>query len=485
MPQGIDIEQVADQPKVVDHAIVEFEHSFLEALGIVLLVSFLSLGLRTGIVVALSVPLVLAITFAVMSVLGIDLHRITLGALIIALGLLVDDAIIAVEMMVVKIEQGWDRVRAASFAWTSTAFPDAYRHACDCSGLPADRLCQFRGRRVCGRHLLGRIDRPRRVLVRGGDLHPLSRRQAVACEPRPARACRSARDLRDPPLSRPTPGRAGLRQPARVLRSWRRSRIFVGLGRRIRPRAAAVLPAVRAARAVLPDAAAGRHCHWRHHARPRSKARSILGEDPDILTHTTYIGQGSPRFWLGLNPQLPNEAFAEIVIVSKDVDARERIKARVERAVAEGALAEARVRVDRFNFGPPVGFPVQFRVVGPDADESARNRLRSSRVMRANTNVVDPHLEWNEMTPSVRLVVDQERARALGLDPQTVSQTLQTLLSGAPLRLFATAPSASRSSRGRPSAERLDLSRIGDLTIVSRNGLAVPLAQVGKHRVRA
>jgi multidrug efflux pump subunit AcrB len=123
VPQGVDIEQVADQPKVVETAITEFEHSFVEALGIVLVVSFLSLGWRTGIVVALSVPLVLAITFMIMGILGIDLHRITLGALIIALGLLVDDAIIAVEMMVVKMEQGWDRVRAAAFAWTSTAFP--------------------------------------------------------------------------------------------------------------------------------------------------------------------------------------------------------------------------------------------------------------------------------------------------------------------------------------------------------------------------
>ena len=123
VPQGIDIEQIADQPRIVDHAILEFLRSFAEALAIVLIVSFLSLGWRTGIVVALSVPLVLAITFVVMAVLGIDLHRITLGALIIALGLLVDDAIIAVEMMVVKIEQGWDRMRAAAFAWTSTAFP--------------------------------------------------------------------------------------------------------------------------------------------------------------------------------------------------------------------------------------------------------------------------------------------------------------------------------------------------------------------------
>ena len=139
--------------------------------------------------------------------------------------------------------------------------------------------------------------------------------------------------------------------------------------------------------------------------------------DKDVTTYTTYIGQGSPRFWLGLNPQLPNEAFAEIVIVSKDVEARERIKARLEKALAAGALPEARVRVDRFNFGPPVGFPVQFRVVGPDAMEVRKIAYEVREIMRQNKNAIDPHLDWNERMPSIRLDIDQDRARALGLDP--------------------------------------------------------------------
>jgi multidrug efflux pump subunit AcrB len=210
------------------------------------------------------------------------------------------------------------------------------------------------------------------------------------------------------------------------------------------------------------------------------QAEKLLGEDPDILTHTTYIGQGSPRFWLGLNPQLPNEAFAEIVIVSKDVAARERIKTRIEEAVADGALAQARVRVDRFNFGPPVGFPVQFRVVGPDAMQVREIAFQVREAMRANRNTVDPHLEWNELTPSVRLVVDQERARVLGLDPQTVSQTLQTLLSGAPVTTVRQGTERVEVVARAAPQERLDLGRIADLTIVSRNGLAVPLAQVGR-----
>src|SRR3978361_2071984 len=163
------------------------------------------------------------------------------------------------------------------------------------------------------------------------------------------------------------------------------------------------------------------------------QAEALLKDDTDIATYTSYVGQGSPRFWLGLNPQLPNEAFAEIVIVARDVQARERIKARLEKAVDKGALTEARVRVDRFNFGPPVGFPVQFRVIGPDANAVRDIAYKVRDVMRQNPNVKDPQLDWNEQSPYLKLVVDQDRARALGLTPQDVSQALSMLISGAPV----------------------------------------------------
>ena len=160
------------------------------------------------------------------------------------------------------------------------------------------------------------------------------------------------------------------------------------------------------------------------------KAEALIKDDQDISTYTAYVGQGSPRFWLGLNPQLPNESFAEIVIVSKDVEARERIKARIEKAVADGALSEARVRVDRFNFGPPVGFPVQFRVIGPDTKKVRDIAYRVREVMRANNQVIDPHLDWNEQAPYLKLVVDQDRVRALGMTPQDISKSLSMLISG-------------------------------------------------------
>ena len=161
------------------------------------------------------------------------------------------------------------------------------------------------------------------------------------------------------------------------------------------------------------------------------RPRALLAGDPDVIHSTAYVGQGSVRFWLGLNPQLPDPAFAEIVILSKDTEARERIKARLETAVADGALSQARVRVDRFNFGPPVGNPVQFRVIGKDPQEVRRIAGEVRDAMAANPDVRDPHLQWNEMTPAIRLVVDQDRARALGLAPQDIAETLQTLVSRA------------------------------------------------------
>src|SRR4029453_10299222 len=208
------------------------------------------------------------------------------------------------------------------------------------------------------------------------------------------------------------------------------------------------------------------------------RAEWLLKGDKDISTYTAYIGQGSPRFWLGPNPQLPNESFAEIVIVSKDVEARERIKERIEKTVADGALSEARVRVDRFNFGPPVGFPVQFRVIGPDAKKVRDIAYQVREVMRANDQVIDPHLDWNEQAPYLKLVVDQDRVRAMGLTPQDISQSLSMLISGLPITTVRDGiEKVEVVARAVPS-ERLDLAHIGDLAIYSRNGVGVPLSQI-------
>jgi multidrug efflux pump subunit AcrB len=210
------------------------------------------------------------------------------------------------------------------------------------------------------------------------------------------------------------------------------------------------------------------------------KAEQLIGNDPDVASYTTYVGAGAPRFWLGLNPELPNTNFAQIVIVAKNLDGRERLKARLEKAIADGALTQARARVDRFVFGPPVGFPVQFRVIGPDPLKVRAIAEDVRKVMAENRKLIDPHLDWNEQVKSIRLDIDQDRARALGLTPQEVAQTLQTLVSGFTITQYREGIERIGVVARAVSSERLDLDRLPDLTIATRNGVAVPLSQVAK-----
>lgn len=479
VPQGIDIEQIADQPLVVKHAVGEFVSSFVEALGIVLFVSFVALGWRTGIVVALSVPLVLGIVFVVMNAMGLDLHRITLGALIIALGLLVDDAIIAVEMMVVKMEQGWDRVRAASFAWESTAFPMLTGTLVTAAGfLPIGFANSAVGEYAGGIFWVVAI-----ALVASWFV-------AVIFTPYIG--------------VKLLPNLAAHGNANHDPHSVYETRIYRMLRRTIQWCVTHRVKVVGATVAVFALSVVG-FGHVQQQFFPLSerpelflqlrlpegtafgvteatvkKAETLLKDNDDIATYTSYVGKGSPRFWLGLNPQLPNESFAEIVIVAKNVEARERIKANLEKSVADGKLVEARVRVDRFNFGPPVGFPVQFRVIGPDPGIVRDAAYKVREVVRANANVIDPHLDWNEQTPYLKLAVDQDRARALGLTPQDVSQALAMLISGAPVTNVRDGIEKVGVVARAVASERLDLGKVGDLTITSRNGVAVPLSQVAK-----
>ncbi|MET3843982.1 efflux RND transporter permease subunit [Bradyrhizobium sp. OAE829] len=477
VPQGINVEQIADQPKVVERAVGEFVHSFVEALAIVLFVSFLALGWRTGIVVAMSVPLVLAIVFIVMNAMSIDLHRITLGALIIALGLLVDDAIIAVEMMVVKMEQGWDRVRAASFAWESTAFPMLTGTLVTAAGfLPIGFANSAVGEYAGGIFWIVAISLVASWFVAviftpyiGVKLLPNikvhhNHDPHAVYETRVYRILRSMVQWCVDHRIKVVVATVGVFALS-IVGFGNVQQQFFPLSER--PELFLQLR--------LPEGTA-----FNVTEKSVKKAEALLKDDKDIATYTSYVGQGSPRFWLGLNPQLPNEAFAEIVIVSKDVDARERIKARLEKAVAGGDLSEARVRIDRFNFGPPVGFPVQFRVIGPDPNKVRDIAYQVRDVMRQNPNALEPQLDWNEQSPYLKLVVDQDRARALGLTPQDVSQALSMLISGAPVTTIRDGiEKVGVVARAVPS-ERLDLGHVGDLTVTSRNGVAVPLQQIAK-----
>ncbi|MGC2811190.1 MAG: efflux RND transporter permease subunit [Bradyrhizobium sp.] len=477
VPQGINVEQIADQPKVVEHAVSEFVQSFIEALAIVLFVSFVALGWRTGIVVALSVPLVLAIVFIVMSAMSLDLHRITLGALIIALGLLVDDAIIAVEMMVVKMEQGWDRIRAASFAWESTAFPMLTGTLVTAAGfLPIGFANSAVGEYAGGIFWIVAIALvaswfvaviftpyigvkllPNITVSHNHDPH-------AVYETRIYRLLRSMIQWCVNHRVKVVLATVGIFALSIVAFGHVQQQFFP-----LSERPELFL------QLRLPEGTA-----FGVTEQSVKTAEALLKDDKDISTYTAYVGQGSPRFWLGLNPQLPDESFAEIVIVAKDVKARERIKARLEKAVEDGALTAARVRVDRFNFGPPVGFPVQFRVIGPDSKTVRDIAYRVRDVVRQNPSVKDPQLDWNEQSPYLKLVVDQDRARALGLTPQDVSQALGMLISGVPVTTVREGiEKVDVVARAVPS-ERLDLGHVGDLTVTSRNGVAVPLSQIAR-----
>lgn len=477
IPLGIEIEQIADQPRVVQESVGEFLTSFAEALAIVLIVSFFSLGFRAGIVVALSVPLVLAIVFVVMSASGMNLDRITLGALIIALGLLVDDAIIAVEMMVVKIEEGLDRFSAAAFAWTSTAFPMLTGTLVTAAGfLPVGFAKSTAGEYagnifwVVGLALIvswivavvfapflgtlilaaspgadhsahgydSRLYRGLRWTVNWA----LKRRWLVIC----ATAFSFAASIG---------GMAFVQQ--QFFPTSSRPELFIEVRM---PEGASIEATAKAA----------------------ASAEKLLVGDPDVVTYTTYVGQGSPRFFLALNPVLPNPSFSLTVILTKNAEARERLKAKLETAIADGAVPQARVRIDRLNFGPPVGFPVQFRVVGEDPKKVREIAHDVMAIMRSDPRAVEPQLEWNEQVKTITLEIDQDRARGFGLNTAQVSQTLQTLLTGAPVSEYREGTEIIDVVVRAVPGERLDPGHIGDLTILARNGQAIPLSQVAKIR---
>ncbi|MBY0224794.1 MAG: efflux RND transporter permease subunit [Hyphomicrobium sp.] len=477
IPLGIDIEQIADQPRVVEESVGEFLTSFAEALAIVLVVSFFSLGARAGIVVALSVPLVLAIVFVVMFASGMNLDRITLGALIIALGLLVDDAIIAVEMMVVKIEEGFDRLRAAAFAWNSTAFPMLTGTLVTAAGfLPvgfarstageyAGNIFWVVGLALIVSWIVAVTFAPylgTRILAEGA----AAGHGAHAYNGRVYRALRSTVN-------------------------WSIRRRWLVISATIASFAAAVAGMAFVQQQFFPTSSRPElfievrmpeGSSIEATAKAAALAEKLLAGDDDVVTYTTYVGQGSPRFFLALNPLLPNPSFALTVIVTRNAEARERLFAKLESAITDGAVPQARVRIDRLNFGPPVGFPVQFRVVGEDPKKVREIAHEVLAIMRSEPRAVDPQLEWNEQAKTITLDIDQDRARAFGLNSAQVSQTLQTLLSGATVAEYREGTENIDVMVRAVSSERLDPGRISDLTVLARNGQAIPLSQVATIR---
>jgi multidrug efflux pump len=477
-PIGIDIDQIADQPKVVDEAVGEFTRSFVEALVIVLGVSFLSLGFRTGVVVALAVPLVLSIVFIFMNLMGIDLQRISLGALIIALGLLVDDAIIAVEMMMVKMEQGYDRIRAATFAWDSTALPMLTGTLITAAGfLPVGFANSTVGEYTGSMFWVLLI-----ALIASWFV-------AVMFTPLLGVKLLPDSDDFDPDHHPDKIYRTPRYQRLREVITWAVDNRLLVIGATAGVFVLAVLGMMVVQKQFFPYAdrlelflqmrlPEGSSIGASLQAAKRAEA--LIKNDPDAAYYTTYVGQGPPRFWLGLNPQLPNEAYSEIVIVSKDIEARERLKRKLDNAIAKGALPQARARVDRFSYGPPVGYAVQFRVIGEDPQKVRALAYQVRDVVATDEGVDDAHLSWNEMTPSVRLVIDQDRARLLGVTPQDVSNRLRMVVSGVTITTLRDGIDQIDVVARAVPGERGDLGRLGDIVVYSRDGKPVTVSQVAK-----
>ncbi|RTL84676.1 MAG: efflux RND transporter permease subunit [Hyphomicrobiales bacterium] len=477
-PIGVEIDQIADQPKVVEEAVGEFTRSFVEALVIVLGVSFVSLGFRTGVIVAASVPFVLAVVFIFMNLMGIDLQRISLGALIIALGLLVDDAIIAVEMMMVKMEQGFDRIKAATFAWDSTAFPMLTGTLITAAGfLPvgfaASGVGEYTGSMfwvlliaLLASWLVAVTFTPFlgvKLLPDFGKLHP----------------------HHDPDEIYRTPFYRRLR----AVVGWAVDNRMKVIASTVAVFLLAILGMIVVQKQFFPYAE--RLELFLQMRLPEGssigatleaakQAEALLQDDSDVNFFTTYVGQGPPRFWLGLNPQLPNEAYAETVIVSKDIAARERLKKKLETAIANGALPQARARVDRFSYGPPVGFAVQFRVVGPEPQKVRDIAYRIRDILEQDPGADDPHLSWNEQTPSVRLVLDQDRARLLGVTPQDISNRVRMAISGVTVTTLRDGTDQIDVVARAVPEERGALGRLGDMVVYSRDGKPVTVSQVAK-----
>jgi multidrug efflux pump len=482
LPAGIDVHVVADQPEIVKISIELFMESLGEAIAIVLAVSFLSLGMRTGMVVALSIPLVLAITLMLMRVFGIDLQRISLGALVIALGLLVDDAIIAAEMMVVKMEQGFDRVKAATFAYTSTAFPMLTGTLITTAGfMPVGFAKSAAGEYTFSifavvatallvSWLVAVIFTPylgyklldaEKLLKFGADHHG---------------------DIYDTPFYR----------RFRALLVWclrhRRMVIAATAGTFVLSIAAfnfgiqkQFFPAANRPELLievwLPQGAS-----LKATAVETMKVEALLAQDAAVSSSSSYIGNGAPRFFLSLDQQLFADNFAQLVIVTKGLVEREELKQRLEERFASPEFAHIRMRVLRLENGPPVGFPVQFRVMGEDLENLRRVAGEVAAVMRKNPNLQNVQLDWNEKVKSVKVEIDQDRARQFGVTSQDVALTLQGWLVGATITQYREGDQLIDVVWRAAPADRNSLDRLPDLDIVAAGGRHVPLAQVARLR---
>lgn len=469
LPIGIEPVLVADQPVTVEHSIQEFMKTLWEAVAIVLAISFLSLGLRAGAVVALSIPLVLAMVFMTMAHAGIDLQRISLGALIISLGLLVDDAMITVETMITRLEQGASKADAATFAYTSVAFPMLTGTLVTVAGFVPIGFA----RSSAGEYTFS-------IFAVVGIALVASWFVAVLFSP-----------LLGVWLL-PSQAKHAHAEPGRLMRAFRRLLVVAmrarwitilvtlalfGLalyGMRVVPQQ--FFPASDRPE-LLVDLKLPQNSSIHASENVASRLDGILKDDGDIDHWSTYVGRGAVRFYLPLNVQLPNDFFSQAVIVTKSLEARERVRARLEK-VLEIEFPSVVARVYPLELGPPVGWPLQYRVTGSDVNTVRETAFKVADVMGSVPNVQKINFEWIEPARTLLIRVNQDEARLLGLSSQAVAQALNAVVTGVSVTQVRDGIYLVDVVVRAGSEQRTSLAALRDLQLPLPNGRTVPITQL-------
>ncbi|WP_295549929.1 efflux RND transporter permease subunit [Stenotrophomonas sp. SMYL89] len=507
LPAGMQLRKVSDQPQSVEESVGEFVQVLTEAVVIVLLVSFFSLGLRTGLVVGVTIPLVLAMTFFVMHYFDIGLHKISLGALVLALGLLVDDAIIAVEMMATKMEQGYDRLRAASFAWESTAFPMLTGTLITAAGfLPIATAASSTGEYtrslfqvVTIALVVSWIAAVLFIPYLGDKMLPdLFNPQPPKPGSLPARwhAKRQQWADRYPALANliapPQHGHDHDPYQRPFYRSFRRF-LDTCLRRRwwvIAATIALFIGSLMLFRFVpqqffpdstrpelMVDIELAEGASLRSTQAQAEKLEKLLSSREGIANYVSYVGTGSPRFYLPLDQQLPATNFAQFVVLAKDIKSRESTRDWLLHEVIP-KFPDVQMRVTRLENGPPVGYPVQMRISGEHIEKVQAIARQVEAKVRENPHVMNVNLDWSEPSKVVRLVIDQERARALGVSSAQVSQFLSSSLAGQSVSVYREGNRQIEMLLRGPADERNQLELLSSLSMPTANGGSITLSQV-------
>jgi multidrug efflux pump len=476
LPAGLEIHQTVNQPKVVKTSIDEFVKSLSEAIVIVLIVSFASLGLRSGIIVALCIPLVIAVVFTFMNLMGIDLQRISLGALIIALGLLVDDAIITIETMVVKLEEGWSRFDAACFAYTSTAYPRLTGELVTCAGFIPVGFAPGSASEYCATIFSVVAISLLTSWIVAGTATPLLGYLFIKAKPKKHdEAEAKLHDSRFYVLFRKMLVWC-LQHRKLVLTAtvgcFLASVGAMGLVRQeffpasTRPELIVQLQLPEGASVAKSDEIARRFAEK-------------LTDDPLITYYTYHVGEGAPRFVLSFEPTFNKTNFAEFVIVAKDAFARDQLQRKFDKLLGD-EFPEVRAHTKVIANGPSADYPVMLRVKGPGHDKVREIAKQVETVMAANPSIKSTNLNWYEQSKIVHLEIDQDKARKLGVASQSLATSLQAQLSGSPISEFRENDKTISMVFRFDAEDRNDPSRLKDLSIHIGNGKYVPLDQIAK-----